>query len=134
MNRRQSADILRLQRALQIWQILLSAANNRQVLTYEIVAELIGVGKKGAISIKLYLAILMRYCKNKHLPPITALIVQKGVGRPGPGLKTLSPDPDRDREKVFAHNWFQLKPLAISDLLPFDKHQKSTAPHTLEVE
>ena len=124
MNRRQNADILRLQRAVQIWQILLSAAHNRQVLTYEIVAELIGMGRKGAISIKLYLAILMRYCKAAHLPPITALIVQKNVGRLGSGLSTLSPDPDRDREKVFAHRWFQLEPLTNSDLAPFDKRQK----------
>lgn len=130
MEKRKDADALRLQRATQIWQVLIAAANNRQILTYEIVAELIGLGRKGAIAIKLYLAIIMRYCKRYHLPPITALIVQKGVGRPGGGLKTLSNDPDRDREKVFAHNWFQLKPLTASDLFPFDKHQA----HTFEAE
>ncbi len=115
-------DILRLRRALQIWQVLISAAHNRQVLTYGLVADLIGMGKEGAISIKLYLAILMRYCKHAHLPPITALVVQKGVGLPGSGLP--SKDPDRDREKVFAQSWFQLTPLTMADLLPFDKHQR----------
>jgi hypothetical protein len=32
-------------RAIQIWQVLISAAHNRQVLTYGIVADLIGVGQ-----------------------------------------------------------------------------------------
>jgi hypothetical protein len=119
-----NSDEIRLHRALQIWQVLVSAAHNRQVLTYEIVAELIGMNKKGAIAIKLYLAILMRYCEKVGLPPITALVVQKRVGTPGSGLRTLSSKPDRDREEVFAYKWFQHAPLNTSDLLPFDKHQR----------
>lgn len=118
-----NADIVRLERALQIWQVLISAAHNRQVLTYEIVAELIGVGAQAAITIKLYLGILMRYCEANRLPPITALVVKKGIGQPGSGLRTLSAHPDRDREKVFAHEWFKQRPLTCSDLASFDKHR-----------
>ena len=109
----------RVERALQIWQILISAAHNRQVLTYEIVADLIGIGKKGAIGIRSYLGVLMRYCKANGLPPITALVVQKGVGRPGSGLETLSKYPDKDRERVFAQAWFERLPLRTEDLEPF---------------
>lgn len=103
---------LRLERALQIWQVLISAAHNRQVLTYEIVADLIGVGTdgKGAIAMKFYLGILMRYCEANRLPPITALVVRKGLGRPGGGLRTLSKNPDKDRENVFAFEWFKRGP------------------------
>jgi hypothetical protein len=111
----------KLQRALQVWQVLISAAHNRQVLTYKIISALIGVGMhgSGAIAMGPYLAVLMRYCKSHKLPPITALVVQKGSGRPGSGLTTLSNYPDRDREMVFAYDWFKLKPLEAVDLKPF---------------
>ena len=33
----------KVERALQIWQVLLCAAHNRQVLTYELLADIIGV-------------------------------------------------------------------------------------------
>src|ERR1051325_2889042 len=126
MNRKRQADIQRLERALQIWQVLIAAAYNRQILTYQIVADLIGVGSdgKGAIALRIYLGILMKYCDSRGLPPITALVVKKGGGRPGHGLKTLGKDPDRDREAVFAHKWFQHRPLTPSDIRGFDKHQK----------
>lgn len=80
MNRKRQADIQRLERALQIWQVLIAAAYNRQILTYQIVADLIGVGSdgKGAIALRIYLGILMKYCDSRGLPPITALVVKKG--------------------------------------------------------
>jgi len=50
------------ERALQIWQALVSAAHNRPVLTYALVANLIGVGQqgRGAIAIRPFLGVLMR--------------------------------------------------------------------------
>jgi hypothetical protein len=126
VGRRMEADLQRLVRAVQIWQVLISAAYHRQVLTYEIVSDLIGVGTdgSGAIALSLYLGILMKYCSAKGLPPITALVVKKNAGAPGRGLKTLSKHPDRDREQVFAYKWFQRDPISIEQLRPFDKHQK----------
>jgi hypothetical protein len=111
----------KVERALQVWQVLIAAAYNRQILTYSIVADLIGVGQegRGAIAIRPYLGPLMRYCEARSLPPVTALIVEKATGKPGSGLRTLSSNPDRDRENVFAHKWFKEKPLSIGDLEPF---------------
>jgi hypothetical protein len=105
-------------RALQIWQVLISAAHNRQILTYEIVAELIGLGRQGAIAIgPAYLGILKSYCIANRLPPITALIVKKKGGKPGAGLSdALTKHPDEDREKVFTRQWFKMKPLTRLDL------------------
>ena len=37
------------ERAIQIYQVLIAAAHNRQLLTYEIVGEHIGVPNMGAI-------------------------------------------------------------------------------------
>ncbi|HEX3584995.1 MAG TPA: hypothetical protein VH024_03325 [Candidatus Angelobacter sp.] len=126
MNKRQQSDIRRVERALQTWQVLISAARNRQILTYEIVSDLIGVGSegKGAIALRFYLVILMRYCDARGFPPITALVVKKHGGRPGGGYKPRSSGLDRDRECVFAHKWFQLPPLVPDDLRAFDKHQE----------
>lgn len=112
-----------IERAIQVWQVLISAAHNRQVLTYEIVADLIGLGQhgKGAIALSTYLGTLMRFCDVHRLPPITALVVRKGVGKPGKGLKTLSQHPDKDRENVFRYEWFKRSPLTFTDLKPFAK-------------
>jgi hypothetical protein len=63
----------------------------------------------------------MRYCDTNGLPPITALVVRKGIGRPGSGLKTLGADPDRDRENVFRYEWFKRAPLTEANLEPFTK-------------
>lgn len=116
----------RSQRALQMWQVLISAAHNRQILTYERIADLVGIGRagKGAIAVGRYLGVLMSYCDENGLPPITALVVKKGSGKPGSGLETLSHYPDRDRERVFAHDWFKMKPLETCDLVPHVRHVK----------
>ncbi len=111
----------RVQRALQIWQVLIGAAYNRQILTYEMLAEIIGVGPEGkgaGILGPNYLGILMEYCANKGLPPITLLVVKKDTGMPGVGLKTVE-DLPKDREKVFNLRWFELVPLSAHDVEPF---------------
>ncbi|HUS09398.1 MAG TPA: hypothetical protein VMZ30_02945 [Pyrinomonadaceae bacterium] len=102
----------RSQRAMQIWQILISAAHNRQILTYKIVGKFTGMGS-GTQSQTLDM--IMRYCKRNHLPPLTSLVVKKTTGRPGTGLTTVG-NLDRDRERVFAENWFGLPPVTIADL------------------
>ena len=87
----------RSERALQIWQILISAAHNRQILTYQIVGEITGMGS-GTQSQTLDM--IMRYCKRNNLPPLTSLVVQKSSGRPGEGLTTAVESRPRSRESV----------------------------------
>jgi uncharacterized protein involved in copper resistance len=101
----------RSERAMQIWQILISAAHNRQVLTYKIVGELTGMGSGTQVQT---LGIIMRYCKSKRLPPLTSLVVNKATGKPGEGLTTVV-KLDRDREMVFGYNWFARQPVTIVD-------------------
>jgi len=100
------------ERAIQIYQILIAAACHRQVLTYEILGKMIGVPRQGLAP---HLDHLMRYCQRAGLPPLTVLVVQKDSGKPGEGFTTFE-DLHRDRERVFAHDWYRMKPLTVSDL------------------
>ena len=104
----------RSERALQIWQVLLGLAYNRQTITYEKLAELIGMGNI-SVGLTQPLVLLMNYCKENNLPPLTILVVQKYTGIPGQGLTTIE-DLNKDREDVFNYEWYKLKPLTFSDL------------------
>ena len=105
----------RSQRALQIWQILIGAAHNRQVLTYGIVGKLVGMPP---IALSQPLGLIMEYCDENVLPPLTLLVVQTGGGKPGEGLTTVD-NPDQDREKVFNFNWYERAPVEASDFEAF---------------
>src|SRR5438094_246183 len=97
----------RVEQALQIWQALVCAAHHRQVLTYELVADLIGAGPvgKGAGTLAHPLGVVMRYCEAKPYPPLTVLVVNKHTGQPGKGLSTIK-ELHTDREAVFNYKWF----------------------------
>ena len=100
------------ERALQIYQILIGAAHNRQVLNYDIVGKLIGVPRQGLAQ---HLGHIMRYCEKNGLPPLTALVVKQSSGKPGSGLVTVV-DLNLDMERIFQHPWYQMKPLTVADL------------------
>jgi len=105
------------ERAMQIYQVLLGLAYNRQTITYASLAKLIGMG---AGTLAQPLGYIMRYCKANKLPPLTALVVQTKSGKPGEGLTTVKQSQlDKDREDVYNHNWFISEPVQISDL---EKH------------
>jgi hypothetical protein len=95
------------ERAVQIWQILISKAHNRQTITYIDLAKMIGY--RDARPIPNMLDLIMRYCEQNELPPLTALVVNKGTGAPGDGLTTVR-NLDNDREKVFNCDWYSLVP------------------------
>jgi hypothetical protein len=97
------------ERALQIYQVLICATHNRQILTYELLGKMIGAPH---FSLGPHLEHILRYCKNNELPPLTVLVVQKSGDKPGPGM-TASEDPNQDRERVYAHNWFAMQPLTL---------------------
>jgi hypothetical protein len=42
-------------------------------------------------------------------------VVQKKSGKPGDGFTTFE-DLHRDRERVFAHDWYRMRPLTVTDL------------------
>jgi len=106
----------RSQRAMQIWQILIGAAHNRQTLTYGEVADLLEF--KGAGVLAQFLGPIMNYCNAEHLPPLTCLVVNQEKGLPGSGLSTVGNLPT-DREAVYQTNWYALVPVQVAE---FEAH------------
>lgn len=92
-------------RAIQIWEILIGLAPNRQTITYGMLGKLIGF--KGVGIIGPFLDPIMQYCQKNELPPLTLLVVGQTVGSPGTGLTTVR-NPDIDRESVFEYDWYNL--------------------------
>ena len=100
------------QRALQIWSLLVCAARDRRTYTYGDLADALGMGGAGVMGD--FLGPIMYYCRDQQLPPLTVLVVKKDTGLPGKGLTTLE-DVNLDRERVFAHDWFQMEPPETRD-------------------
>lgn len=100
-------------RALQIYQILIGLAHNRQTLTYLGLASLIGYRGAGVFAQKL--TPIMLWCQKNGLPPLTVLIVKGNAGQPGVGLTTLV-DLNRDREAVYKQNWYDVVPPTVEEL------------------
>jgi hypothetical protein len=102
----------RSERAMQIWPILVSAAHNRQSLTYGDLADHLEFDGAGVFAH--ILGRIMEYCQKKELPPLTCLVVNQTTGLPGAGLTTVE-DLPRDREAVYRANWYAMYPPQISD-------------------
>ena len=94
-------------RALQIWQILISKATNRQTLTYGELAGILEFG--GASVLGRFLDPVMRYCRINELPSLTIIVVNQETGQPGTGLSAID-DHNRAREEVFNYDWFGIFP------------------------
>jgi hypothetical protein len=99
-------------RALQIWQILIGKAHNRQTMTYGELSNLIGFKRSGTLGG--FLAPVMFYCQDSGLPPLSCLVVNQDTGLPGEGL-TSPTDLHAEREKVFRFEWYKLVPPSIDD-------------------
>jgi hypothetical protein len=93
-------------RALQVWLILIGKAHNRQIMTYGMLADLLGF--KGAGVLAQILGHVMYYCQDNKLPPLTILVVNQRTGLPGEGL--IGADLNADRETVFNHPWYEIHP------------------------
>jgi hypothetical protein len=104
------------ERAVQVWQVLLSAAHFRQTLTYSLLGERIGLG---AAVLAQPLEMVAGYCALKQLPPLIVLVVQTDAGRPASGLAWTT-DPDFAREAVYQYEWFRLKPPSAADFALVD--------------
>ena len=102
----------RYSRAVQIWQILIGLARNRQTITYGMLGKKIGF--EGVGTIGQFLDPTMRYCKKNNLPPLTIVVVGETTGSPGEGLITIANE-NLDREAVFHYDWYNLYPPSEDD-------------------
>ena len=99
-------------RAQQIWQILVSTASGRRVITYKILAKLIGY--KGAGVLGNPLAYIAYWCKQNNLPPLTSLVVNDKTGLPGKGIPVKKAH--TYREQVYKFPWFKIIPPTREEL------------------
>lgn len=97
------------ERALQIYQVLIAAAHHWQTLTYELLAERVGVPQHGLAP---HLEHLLNYCVRHNLPPLTVLVGRKKIGRPSHGFHGVD-DIDAAREQVYEHDWHGMKPVPV---------------------
>ena len=103
-------------RPVQVWQILVSAASNRQTLTYGQLAEYMGYQRSHARAVIPYLNIVGEYCQqhreNGNLPMLPVIVVNQGAGLPGEGiLKHIFADElELEREQVYDYDWFMIVP------------------------
>jgi hypothetical protein len=95
-------------RALQIWQILICKASNRQTITYGGLAKTLGF--RGAGTLADMLGHVSFYCLQHDLPALTVLVVNQDTGLPGEGLMKIGIDLDAEREAVFQYDWFAVVP------------------------
>jgi hypothetical protein len=99
-------------RALQVWQILIALAANRQTITYRALAEKIGYSRADFMAH--ILGHIMYYCSQNELPGLTALVVYKDGGQPGSGFVTT--DPNVERERVYGEDWYAMFPPSPEEL------------------
>ena len=104
------------ERAVQLWQVLIAAADERRTITYRLLGDRIGLGPD---LLAQPLALVARYCAAKQWPPLTVLVVQAGDGRPGASF-VWATDADGAREAVYEHPWFRLRPPSAGDFALID--------------
>ena len=92
------------ERAQQLWSVLVLAATNRQILTYDIVAKLTGVVRP---SIGDFLRPIQQFCSENELPALTSIVVSEETGLPGEGFIGAE-DVPAAQIKVFKEDWLNM--------------------------
>ena len=93
------------QRAAQIWAVLALAAKNRQILTYGMLAKLVGL-PPAALGSGLHL--IQDYCQQHKLRPLTSLVVQQATGLPGDGYEGAGAAQfAQEVQSVFEYDWLE---------------------------
>ena len=109
-------------RAVQAWQILISAAMNRQTITYKTLGRSM-YGRDAAGVLDRILGHIAYYCNDNDLPPLTCIVVGKKRGTPGKDIPINFKKLDQDRERVYATDWYDIYPPPAGQLhRSFKKH------------
>jgi len=84
------------------------------------VADILGFGGAGVMAP--ILGCIMWFCEQNRLPPLTVLVVNRETGLPGEGLSTIE-EVNKDREAVFAFDWFSIEPPQNGDFERVDQNK-----------
>lgn len=110
-------------RALQAWQILISAAMNRQTHTYRSLSVLMYEKQAQGVLAQI-LSHIAYFCNENQIPPLTALVVNEQTGLPGDKIPT-GEDLNAIRERVYAFNWYNVYPPTENQLKEIYEKSKS---------
>jgi len=102
-------------RALQAWQILVAAAMNRQTLTYKGLSQIM-YRKEAAGVLDKILGHIAFFCGDNKLPALTSIVVGKNRGTPGADIPVDPKVMDREREKVYDFDWYNVYPPSPAQL------------------
>ena len=111
--RRFSIQSTKYERALQIWQILTAHAHNRRTITYHTLAEILDYNSVPFVG--RFLDPIDSYREQNGLPPLAVVAVNRDTGEPSRGYIGVSML-NKNRERVFAHEWFNIYPPTPADL------------------
>lgn len=93
------------ERAVQFCSVLVLAARNRQVLSYELMERLTGIPRGAAGD---FLGPIQEYCKRNDLPSLTSPVVNEKTGLPSEGF-TEATDIFGAQARVFVYDWLGRK-------------------------
>jgi hypothetical protein len=88
---------------------------NRQTLTYKKLAMLM-YGRKAEGVLDKILGHIAYYCIDNKQPPLTSIVVGKGRGTPGRDIPIDFRKRDKEREKVYARDWYDVYPPSAEEL------------------
>lgn len=91
----------RFDQTARIWPLLVFAAQNRRVLTYEMLGRLIG---ESPSDLGRMLEPIQSFCVLEGLPPLTSLVVDARTGLPGEGYIGADDVPQAQAE-TFLFDW-----------------------------
>jgi len=110
-------------RAVQAWQILVGMAMRRQTTTYEGLSGLM-YSKKAQGVLDRILGHIAFYCIDNGLPALTSIVVGKGRGTPGHDIPIDISIVDKERERVYKHDWYNTYPPSEVELkTAYEKHK-----------
>jgi hypothetical protein len=112
-------------RAVQAWQILVGKAMNRQTVTYDDLGKLMFRREAAGVLDKI-LGHVAFYCNDNNLPPLTSIVVGKRRGTPGADIPIDLTTLDKQREKVYGWDWYNVYPPSEAELAEaYLAHQNS---------
>jgi hypothetical protein len=91
------------ERAQQFWAVLVFAAREQKVVSYEILAQMTGMANNCGQE----LGYIYYYCLHNDLPLLNLLAVGNENGRPSDGCPADLSDLPAQHARVFVYDWLQ---------------------------
>ena len=102
-------------RTAQLWSLLVFAAHDQKILSYDNVRQLTGIPQQGVCQ---FLVSIQAYCEHHQLPPLTSICVNELTGMPSESLMEAK-EIFGAQARVFVYDWFVRKAPTPEELQKF---------------